>query len=61
MIACGKELIKLESKENFRLVDYNDNIDINILLPLMWVFKYKIDSNDYLTKFKSRLVVSGHL
>ena len=31
------------------------------LLPLMWIFKYKIDSDRYITKYKSRLIVRGDL
>jgi Reverse transcriptase (RNA-dependent DNA polymerase) len=30
-------------------------------LPLLWVFKYKFDTNGYLTKFKARLCVRGDL
>jgi hypothetical protein len=30
-------------------------------LPLMWVFKYKLNTDRYLTKFKARLCVRGDL
>jgi Reverse transcriptase (RNA-dependent DNA polymerase) len=30
-------------------------------LPLLWVFKYKFDTDGYLTKFKARLCVRGDL
>ena len=31
------------------------------LLPLMWVFKYKTDSDGFIIKYKSRLVIKGDL
>src|SRR5882757_6926667 len=31
------------------------------ILPLLWVFKYKFDTNGYLTKFKARICVCGDL
>jgi len=31
------------------------------ILPLMWVFTYKLDEDGYLLKFKARLVVRGDL
>ena len=31
------------------------------LLPLIWVFKYKVDLDGYLTKYKSRLIARGDL
>jgi hypothetical protein len=31
------------------------------VLPLMWVFTYKIDQDGYLTSFKARLVIRGDL
>ena len=31
------------------------------ILPLMWVFTYKLDEDGYLLKFKARIVVRGDL
>lgn len=31
------------------------------MLPLLWVFKYKFDTDGHLTKFKSRLCVRGDI
>jgi hypothetical protein len=31
------------------------------VLPLMWVFTYKIDADGYLSKFKARIVIRGDL
>ena len=31
------------------------------ILPLMWVFTYKLDEDGYLLKYKARLVVRGDL
>jgi len=31
------------------------------VIPLKWVFKYKLDEHGYLVKFKARLVVRGDL
>jgi hypothetical protein len=35
-------------------------LDIKVI-PLTWVFIYKIDTDDYLTKFKARIYVRGDL
>jgi hypothetical protein len=31
------------------------------IIPLKWIFIYKNDSNDYLTKYKARIVMRGDL
>jgi len=31
------------------------------ILPLLWVFTYKFDTDGYLTKFKARICVRGDL
>jgi Reverse transcriptase (RNA-dependent DNA polymerase)/GAG-pre-integrase domain len=55
--AMEKEYNKLQSKETFDYVDenpYNQN-----LLPLMWVFSYKFDTNGFFKDYKARLVARG--
>ena len=61
MIGCGREITDLESKGAFRTIPMDSSIDKHLLLPLMWVFKYKTDSNGFVTKFKARLVARGDL
>ena len=43
-----------------RAVKASELIDAEIL-PLMWVFTYKFDEDEYLYKFKARLIVRGDL
>jgi hypothetical protein len=31
------------------------------IIPLMWVFSYKLDEDGYLDKYKARLVARGDL
>lgn len=38
-----------------------DEVNGNNVLPLMWVYDYKFDDDDYLVRFKARLVVRGDL
>ena len=54
-----KEIKELENKKTFKKVDILKGITTKNLLPLMWVFKYKSDSNGYITKYKSRFVARG--
>ena len=58
--ACAAEIRELEKKETFRIEPMSSKRRED-LLPLMWVFKYKVDSDGYLTKYKSRLVARGDL
>ena len=60
--ACKAELRELERKETFRMEPLDGGVVRKAdLLPLMWVFKYKVDSDGYLTKYKSRLIARGDL
>ena len=34
---------------------------LHFIIPLMWVFTYKLDEDGYLLKFKAQLVVQGDL
>ena len=59
--ASRAELRELERKETFRMESLAPETRRQDLLPLMWVFKYKMDSDGYLTKYKSRLIARGDL
>ena len=37
------------------------NLFYKDLLSLMWVFKYKTDSDGFIIKYKSRFVIRGDL
>jgi hypothetical protein len=50
----------LERKETFIDVPKTKELATQTL-PLLWVFKYKFDTNGFLTKFKARLCVRGDL
>jgi hypothetical protein len=56
--AAEKEYRDLERRQTFRLVPRTTNLK---LLPLMWVFTYKFDTDGYLAKYKARLCVRGDL
>jgi hypothetical protein len=58
--AARTEWTALEKKETFEIVEKN-HIDINGILPLMWVFDYKLDLNGYLAQYKARICVPGDL
>ena len=57
--AAEREMGELERRGTFRWVP-KDTVD-GMILPLLWVFKYKFDSDGFLTKFKARLCVRGDL
>ena len=60
-LAADKEFTDLLAKKTFEYVD-NSSIDQEESpLPLLWVFKYKFDSNGYLVKHKARLCARGDL
>ena len=61
MTAYNKEITNLKSKGAFKTILMNASINKFLLLPLMWVFKYKTDSDGFITKFKARLVARGDL
>ena len=61
MTACRKEIQALTNKGTFKIADIPEGLINKDLLPLMWVFKYKTDSDGYISKFKSRLVARGDL
>ena len=48
----------LNEKRTWEVVDKSINV---VILFFKWVFIYKFDSNDYLTKYKTRLIVREDL
>jgi hypothetical protein len=54
-----QELQNLESRDCWRVVPRTENTPP--LIPLKWVFTYKPDSDGYLTRCRSRIVVRGDL
>ena len=61
MAGYEREFTDLASMKTFREIDMFEYFIKADLLPLMWVFKYKTDSDGYITKYKSRLVARGDL
>ena len=61
MIRCDKEITNLIKIGIFNIIDIFLDFSYKDLLPLIWVFKYKIDSDDFIIKYKSRLVTRGNL
>ena len=58
LAAAEKEYRDLERRQTFRPVPKTPDLK---LLPLMWVFTYKFDTNGFLDKYKARLCVRGDL
>ena len=56
MIRYNKKITNLKSKGTFKIILINEFINKLLLLSLIWVFKYEIDFDKYITKFKSRLI-----
>jgi hypothetical protein len=48
----------IETKETWKIVDKRDDYK---LISLKWVFIYKFDSNDFLFKYKARIVIRDDL
>jgi hypothetical protein len=49
------------AKGVFGRTDYLKATIDSEVLPLMWIFTYKIDRDGYLSRFKARLVIRGDL
>jgi Reverse transcriptase (RNA-dependent DNA polymerase) len=58
-LAAEREIQELEKRETYEWI--SESSVNTIPLPLLWVFKYKFDTDGYLTKFKARLCVRGDL
>ena len=56
--ACHLEIQKLEEKGTFQIVDKPNN---TFILPLMWVFDYKFNDNDFLIRHRFRIMARGDL
>lgn len=59
--AAEKEYSTLEQKETWIQVDKSSVPEDSIIIPLIWIFSYKFDSEGILTKFKARLCARGDL
>jgi hypothetical protein len=55
-----KEYSDLDRQGTFWTVPIQEAIG-HFIIPVMWVFTYKFNTNGYLVKFKARLVVHGDL
>jgi len=58
-IAAYKEWDALQEKDTF--IEEDLTAKSRNALPLTWVFKYKLDEDGYLAKFKARICVRGDL
>lgn len=56
--AANSEIATLEEKSTFELIDYPSHKQV---LPLKWVFTYKVDDAGYLVRYKARICVRGDL
>jgi hypothetical protein len=59
-LAAGKEFNDLFAKNMSKCTDIL-SADQESPLPLLWDFKYKSDSDEYMTKHKARLCAKGDL
>ena len=60
--AIQQEIETVKRKDTFERITWSDfDAQNNEVLPLLWVFKYKLDSGGYLTKYKARICVRGDL
>jgi hypothetical protein len=56
--AANKEYQSVSNRGTFEIVRKTPDIKV---IPLTWVFTYKLDTDGYLTKFKARICVRGDL
>ena len=61
MIDYEKEIINLTKIGIFNIIDMLENLTPKDLLLLIWVFKYKTDSDGFIIKYKSRFVIRDNL
>jgi len=55
------EIQTIQRKGTYKEISWENFDAQNEILPLIWVFKYKLDSEGYLTKYKARVCVRGDL
>jgi len=55
------EIQTIQRKGTYKEISWENFDAQNEVLPLIWVFKYKLDSEGYLTKYKARVCVRGDL
>jgi hypothetical protein len=53
-----KEYRSLEVRDTLQIIPKTSDIKV---IPLTWVFTYKLDANSYLTKVKAHICVRGDL
>jgi nucleoside diphosphate kinase len=58
--AAQIEYDAIENRDIWQIVDRLKNEDHQII-SLKWIFTYKTDSNDYLIKYKARIVIRSDL
>jgi hypothetical protein len=58
--AAETEYIGIQQKDTWTEIAVPDDKKIQIL-PIKWVFTYKLDNNSYLLKYKARICVRGDL
>jgi hypothetical protein len=56
--AANKEIQELTEKETFKYVKRPQEAQV---IPMLWTFLYKLDSDGYLIKYKARLCVRGDM
>ncbi|KAJ6094488.1 hypothetical protein N7467_002001 [Penicillium canescens] len=60
LAAMRREIDSLTEKETYKVVDRPKDRGKQVL-PLLWVFSYKLDQDGFLVKFKARICVRGDL
>jgi hypothetical protein len=62
LTAMQREISVIKRKNTYKTITWNEfNAQDNEVLPLLWVFKYKLDSEGFLIKYKARICVRGDL
>lgn len=61
LAAAQTEVTALQSKGMFESIPLTPQIASQTVLPLLWVFTYKFDTDGYLLKYKARICVRGDL
>ena len=59
--AAQTEFTALQGKRMFESIPLTPQIASQTVLPLLWMFTYKFDTDGYLLKYKARICVRGDL